>query len=99
MLQKRKYRHLVFSENVMEEDGPTMTYLILNEVQPDTAVDISGLKYGLGSVNSAKFNHNIKDMLDHIQSLYEEILENNTAHENTILHTFRALTTCSNPGF
>ena len=76
-----------------------MTYLILNEVQPNTAVGVSGLKNELGRVNSAKLNHTIKDMLDHMQSFYEEILENNTTHDDIAIHTFRALMTCSNPDF
>ena len=83
----------------MEEDGPTMVYLIFNEIQPNTAVGVSGLKDELESINSAKFNHNMKDILDHIQSHYEEILENNTTHDDIILHTFRALRACSNPDF
>ena len=82
----------------MEEDGPTMAYLILDEVQPETTVSVSVLKDELASVNLAKFSHNIKDMLDHMKSLYEEVLENNTTH-NDIIHTFRALPICSNPGF
>ena len=86
-----------FIESVMEEDGPMMVYLILNEVQPETTVGISGLKDKLGSVDLAKFSHNINYILDHIQSLYEEVLENNMARDDNILHIFRALNTCSNP--
>ena len=44
MLQKRRYYHLVLSENAIEEDEPVMAYIILNEVQPDTTVSVSGLK-------------------------------------------------------
>ena len=73
MLQKRKYQHLVFTESTMEEDGPTMSYLILNEVQPESTIGIDGLKDKLRSINLANFSHNIEDMLNHIQSLYEKI--------------------------
>ena len=56
----------------MEEDGTMMAYLILKEFQLEITVGISGIKDKLGSINSTKLSHNIKDMLDHMQSLCEE---------------------------
>ena len=76
-----------------------MSFLITNKVQLETQVEFTGLKDEIDNVNTAKFGNNIEDFLDHMQSLYEDILQKNASHNEIVLHTFRALKTASKLDF
>ena len=51
-----------------------MLFLILKEVESEIIVGVNGLKDKISSIKFTYFNNDIKEMMDHIQDLCEEVL-------------------------
>ena len=49
-------------------DGPTMFYLILKSINPDTRIGVLSLKYEIDKSTLAKFGNNVKDLIDDMYS-------------------------------
>ena len=51
-------------------DGPAMLSIILHNINPDTCVGVYNLKKDIMDAHLSKFNNNVKEMLDHMDSQY-----------------------------
>ena len=74
-----------------------MLFIILKKVNPETLVGVISLKDE--SMNIKYFNNDVKEMIDPMQPIYEDIITNNQTHNDIFLHVFRALKTCTNQEF
>ena len=77
------------TSGIVEEDGPTMLWLILNQCNPSTRVGVSELKEDMRRATSAKHKHNVKKLTDYMGEKYREILDRNHTYEDYLLDLFK----------
>ena len=53
---------------IINNDGPTMIWLLLEGINPDTRIGVSNLNYEIDKAAIAKFGNNVKDLFDHMSS-------------------------------
>ena len=97
---KNKAHQITWSGNGEEEiDGPTILWILLKICNPSTRVGVAELKEDLRKTTSAKFQHNVKLMTDHLSSKYRNIQEKGQTHEDYLLDVFNALASVPNQDF
>ena len=80
-------------------DGPTMLQLIVETINPSTMVGVTTLKDKIRAVTLPGHNHNVVDMLNHQNRIYQEILQLGNTHDDIIYDTFKALASTTNDEF
>ena len=80
-------------------DGPTMLSIILHEINPDTRVGVYDLKKDIMDARLSKFNNNVKEMLDHMDGQYQNIIQQGHSHEDYVMNLFDALLSSKNEEF
>ena len=80
-------------------DGPTMLSIILHDINPDTRVGVYDLKKDIMDARLTKFSNNVKDMLDHMDSQYQQIIQQGHTHEDYVMNLFDALLSSKNEEF
>ena len=98
MLDKKKFQWRE-ADGTVNNDGPTMLWLILSKINPSVRVGVSALKTNLQTANMAKFKHNVAEMLDYMLFQYNQIYEHNGSHEDFTLNLYSALNTANNAEF
>ena len=77
-------------------DGVTMLQILVEKVKPSTRVGRVALKDKIRNSKLANFNHNVCDMLDHMNDNYNEIIRSGGSHEDMVMDLFSALLTSKN---
>jgi hypothetical protein len=95
---KKKYTWIDSDGNVFY-DGAVILQLIMQHIHPSTRVGLSDLKEKLKNASLNSFNNNVRDMLQHMKSTYDEIIDSGGSHEDYILDLFRALLSAKNDAF
>ena len=80
-------------------DGVTMLQILVEKVKPSTRVGRVALKDKIRNSKLANFNHNVCDMLDHMNDNYNEIIRSGGSHEDMVMDLFSALLTSKNDIF
>jgi hypothetical protein len=80
-------------------DGVTMLQILVEKVKPSTRVGRVALKDKIRNSKLANFNHNVCDMLDHMNDNYNEIIKSGGSHEDMVMDLFSALLTSKNDIF
>jgi hypothetical protein len=80
-------------------DGVTMLQILVEKVKPSTRVGIIALKDKIRAARLANFNHNVCDMLDHMNDTYLEIVCSGGKHEDMIMDLFTSLLSSKNEIF
>ena len=60
---------------IIRNDGPTMFYLIVKSINPDTSIGTSNIKDETKKSNIAKFRNKVKDVLYDMSSNYSIITD------------------------
>ena len=60
---------------VTRNDGPTIIYLLLKIINPDTRIGVYNLKYEIEKANLDKFGNNVKDIIDETYENYSIIID------------------------
>ena len=68
-------------------------------MKPSTRVGIFALKDKIRATRSVNYNHNIGDMLDHMNATYLEIVRIGGKHEDMIMNLFNSLMSSKNEIF
>ena len=80
-------------------DGVTMLQILCEKVKPSTRVGRVALKDKIRNSKLANFNHNVCDMLDHMNDNYNEIIRSGGSHEDMVMDLYSALLTSKNDIF
>jgi hypothetical protein len=80
-------------------DGVTMLQILVEKVKPSTRVGIIALKDKIRACRLANFNHNVSDMLDHMNDTYLEIVRSGGKHDDMIMDLFTSLLSSKNEIF
>ena len=80
-------------------DGVTMLQILVEKVKPSTRVGIIALKDKIRASHLANFNHNVSDMLDHMNDTYLEIVRSGGKHDDMIMDLFTSLLSSKNEIF
>jgi hypothetical protein len=80
-------------------DGVTMLQILVEKVKPSTRVGRVALKDKIRNSKLANFNHNVCDMLDHMNDNYNEIIRSGGSHEDMVMDLYSALLTSKNDIF
>jgi hypothetical protein len=80
-------------------DGGTMLQILVEKVNPTTRVGVVNLKDKIRNCKLANFGHNVRDMLDNIISLNDEIEERGFTHDDLVYDIFQALLSGNNEAF
>ena len=80
-------------------DGVTMLQILVEKVKPSTRVGIIALKDKIRASRLANFNHNVCDMLDHMNDTYLEIVRSGGKHEDMVMDLFTSLLSSKNEIF
>jgi hypothetical protein len=80
-------------------DGVTMLQLLVEKVKPSTRVGRVALKDKIRNSKLANFNHNVCDMLDHMNDNYLEIIKSGGSHEDMVMDLYNALLSSKNEIF
>ena len=80
-------------------DGVTMLQILVEKVKPSTRVGIIALKDKIRASRLANFNHNVCDMLDHMNDTYLEIVRSGGKHDDMIMDLFTSLLSSKNEIF
>jgi hypothetical protein len=80
-------------------DGVTMLQLLVEKVKPSTRVGRVALKDKIRNSKLANFNHNVCDMLDHMNDNYLEIIKSGGSHEDMVMDLYNALLSSKNEVF
>ena len=76
-----------------------MFYLIFERINPSTRIGVSNLKDEIEKATLAKFDNNVKDLLDYMSSNYSIVIDKVEIHEDYVRHIFRALLSGPNSNF
>ena len=98
MLEKKKFQWRGVTSTV-NNDGPTMLFLILSKINPSVRVGISALKTNLASATMPKFKHNVSGLLDYMKLQYNQILGDGGQHMDYTLNLYTALLISNNDEF
>jgi len=80
-------------------DGLAMAYLIVLECNPETKISVQVLRNLISSTKASEYSNNIPDILQHISSTMDKIVEMGETHDNLMKNTFDALLTAPNTVF
>ena len=72
--KKRDFAWLDATTGEYKYNGPTILYILMAAVNPNTRVGISGLKEKICVVNMGAVGHNVKDLLIQIKTNYNLII-------------------------
>ena len=97
-LEKAKFQWKE-ANGAIQNDGPTMLFIILTKVNPSVRVGISSLKSNLMTATMPKFQHNVIKMLDYMSAQMVKIREQQGSHDDYTLNLFNALSTTNNDEF
>ena len=87
------------TNGIINNDGPTMLYLLLTKINPSVRVGISTLKTNLATATLPKFSHNVDQLFDFMETQYKEIKSKGGRHDDYTLNIFNALETTNNNEF
>ena len=76
-----------------------MLQILVEKVKPSTRGGIFALKNIIRTKILVNFNHNIGDILDHMNDTYLEIIRSGGKHEGMIMDLFNALLLSKNEIF
>ena len=76
-----------------------MEFLIELECNPETKVSVKILRDQISSAKISEFNNNISEMLEHIASAIDRIIEMGETRDNLMKQPFGALLTSPNTVF
>ena len=97
---RNTHRQYTWSGNgIVEHDGPTILWILLQTCNPSTRVGVSELKEDLRQATSAKFKHDVRALTDYMSSKLRKIREKGQKHEDFHHDLFKALETVPNPDF
>ena len=97
-LDKKKFQWTE-TNGTINNDGPTMLFLIVTKINPSVRVGISTLKMNLMTATLPKFEHSIPDMIDYMVAQMNDITDMQATHEDFTLNLFTALDTTHNDEF
>jgi len=80
-------------------DGPSILFLLMESVNPNTRVGVSDLKAKIRTTRMEAFEHNVSDMLDEIESSYNQITELGYKHDDIVMDTFDSILSSKNQIF
>ena len=80
-------------------DGPTMLKLIVDMVNPLTRVGIDNLMKKIEGSTLAKYNNDVDDMLESMQTTYDKIINDGYTYPHYIRYLFAALLSGANVEF
>ena len=95
MLEKKHFQWKDVTGSI-NNDGPTMLYLLLSKINPSVRVGISTLKTNLASATLPKFKHNVAELLDYMKMQFNQIITDGGMHNDYTLNLFTALLTSNN---
>ena len=98
LIHKAKYQWTE-TNGIVNNDGPTMLYLLLTKINPSVRVGISTLKTNLATASLPKFNHSVDQLFDFMETQYKEIKAKGGRHDDYTLNIFNALETTNNNEF
>ena len=84
---------------IMRYYGPTILYHLFKSIYPATRIVVSNLKYEIDKSTLAKFDNNVKDLLDDIYSNFSIIIDKGELHKYFVRHIFRAIFEGPNSNF
>ena len=73
-----------------------MLQLIVNDINPTTCVGVSNFKMELHSVTLQKHNNKVQEMIDFMETNYEEIAAHDLTHPDYTMYLFNPLLTSKN---
>ena len=76
-----------------------MLQILVEKVKPSTHGGIFALKWKILATRLANFNHNIGDILDHMNDTYLEIIRSGGKHDDMIMYLFNSLLSSKNEIF
>ena len=76
-----------------------MLQILVEKMKPSTRVGIFALKDKFHATGLVNFNHNIGDILDHMNDTYLEIARSGGKHENMSMDLFNSLLPSKNAIF
>ena len=85
--------------NDFEMDGPTILYILMESVNPSTRVGVSDMKETIRETRMHQFDHKVSDMMNDIQTNYNQIVELGYKHDDVVMDTFKALLSTKNEIF
>ena len=97
-----KKRDFVWLDTTIGEynyNGPTILFILMSAVNPNTCVGVSDLKANISAANMGMVGHNVKDLLTKIETNYNLIINKGFTHEDIIMDKFNALLTSKNTKF
>ena len=94
-IHKAKYQWTE-TNGIINNNGQTMLYLLLTKINPSVRVRISTLKTNLVTATLPKFNHNVDQLFDFMETQYKEIKGKGGRHDDYTLNIFNALETTNN---
>ena len=97
-LDKKKFQWTE-GNGTINNDGPTMLFLIMTKINPSVRVGISTLKMNLMTATLPKFEHSVPALIDYMVAQMNDITDMQATHEDFTLNLFTALATTNNDEF
>ena len=99
MLRKDEFTWINPADGHCTHDGPTMLKILMTTVNPTTHVGMTTLKNLIQEARLPKFGHDIKVMLNNMESHYKKTKELGQTYEDWTMHLFDALASGKNKVF
>ena len=99
LMSKKDYFRWQTSTGSFEYDGPTALFLLLEAVNPYMQVHVATLKKKLRDMRLGGYNHNVRELLTAIQTMYTEIEVLGFKHDDILMDMFTALLSTKNQVF
>ena len=87
-IHQREYE-LADAEDMISNYGPTMIYLLFKSTNPDKRIGVSNLKYEIEKSTLAKFDNNVKYILDGMSANYTIIIDKGERNKDYVVTIFR----------
>ena len=99
VLRNKQAMYTWSGNGLVEHDGPTILWILLQTCNPSTRVGVAELKEHLRKATSAKFKHDVRTLTDYMCSKLQKIREKGQRHDDFHHDLFKALETVPNTDF
>ena len=99
LMAKDKFAYVCATSGEEKYDGPTMLFLVLQKIDPNTVVGLDGILKKLENVKLGDHGNNVDTMLTYMEKLYKNLKDNGRPPENYRRLIFDALKTGPNHDF
>ena len=99
LMAKDKFTYVCETSGQEKYDGPTMLFLVLQKIDPNTVVGLDGILKKLETVKLGDYGNNVDTMLTYMEKLYKNLADNRRPPQNYRRLLFDALKTGPNHDF